>query len=95
MPRLPSEIVGSEKNKRVLASDGTDVTEEFVRGAELSAKVAKKHNATVAILKAKSPSCGHKKIYDGTFSKCLVDGNGIACELLLECGLEVFTEGDF
>ena len=35
------------------------------------------------LLKSKSPSCGYKKIYDGTFTDQLTDGNGITTELLL------------
>jgi len=45
-------------------------------------------------MKAKSPSCGKGKIYDGTFSKKLIDANGIAVMVLEEIGIEIFSEDD-
>lgn len=48
-----------------------------------------------AILKAKSPSCGVGEIYDGTFSKTLISGDGVAAALLRERGLRLATEKTF
>lgn len=87
-PRLPSEI----KDGCVLMNDGTDVTEFFVRGAHKALDTAKKNGCTVAVLKAKSPSCGKGRIYDGSFSSTLTDGDGITAKLLKENGISVFTE---
>ncbi len=47
-----------------------------------------------AILKSKSPSCGRGRIYDGSFSGRLIDGDGIFARLLLDEGIEVITERD-
>ena len=85
-PRTPAERTG---NQRVVAKDGRDVTEEFVRGAEETLRIAKLYGCSHAILKAKSPSCGLGKIYDGTFSNVLKDGNGITTDLLLQNGVTV------
>lgn len=90
-PRIPSEIVGD----RVMNKEGLDVTENFKRGAEETLALAKKFNVHKAILKAKSPSCGFGKIYDGTFSDQLISGNGITAELLQQNGIEILTENDF
>ena len=49
----------------------------------------------MAILKEKSPSCGYGRIYDGTFSKVLTDGNGITAELLSENGIKISGESSF
>lgn len=87
-PRYPSEIVG----KRVVNSIGEDVTNAFISGANKALELAKQHNIKKAILKAKSPSCGKGMIYDGTFSHQVVAGNGIAAQLLIENGIEVYTE---
>lgn len=87
-PRLPSEVVGN----KVLNSCGDDVTKQFVDGANKALDLAKKYNCKKAILKANSPSCGKGQIYDGTFSHKLVDGNGIACDLLIKNGISVYTE---
>lgn len=87
-PRYPSEIVG----ERVVNSIGEDVTDAFISGANKALELAKQHNIKKAILKAKSPSCGKGMIYDGTFSHQVVAGNGIAAQLLIENGIEVYTE---
>ena len=51
--------------------------------------------ATKAILKSKSPSCGVGKVYDGTFSNTLIDGDGVFTKELKKLGIEVLTELDF
>jgi uncharacterized protein YbbK (DUF523 family) len=87
-PRLPSE----KKGDKVINSLGIDVTKEFNKGALMALDLAKEHGCSKAILKAKSPSCGKGIIYDGTFTHTKTKGNGVACELLLKHGIEVFTE---
>ena len=89
-PRRPSEIVGN----KVVNNIGEDVTAEFTRGAQLALEAARKNNCTKAILKAKSPSCGKGMIYDGTFSHKTIKGNGVAAQLLIDNGIEVYTEDE-
>ena len=89
-PRIPSE----RKDDKVINSIGEDNTAYFVKGVEKSIEIVKEHNIKKAILKAKSPSCGNKYIYDGTFSKTLVEGKGMLAEKLTELGLEIYDEGD-
>ena len=55
-------------------------------------KIAKQNNIKVAILKARSPSCGSQQIYDGTFSNKLIDGMGVTAALLTQNGIKVFNE---
>ena len=86
-PRVPSEIIG----EKVFSKDGTDVTEQFEKGAHRTLEIAKLYNCTEAILKSKSPSCGFGKIYDGTFFGVLVNGDGITAKLLKENGVEVIA----
>lgn len=90
IPRDGAEIVGD----KVKTVKGNDVTKEFLKGAEKILKFAKKNNVDLAILKDKSPSCGVGKIYDGTFSRKLVDGDGITASLLKKNGIKVMTEKD-
>ncbi|EQC49687.1 DUF523 domain-containing protein, partial [Bacteriovorax sp. DB6_IX] len=52
-------------------------------------KLAKISGATEALLKSKSPMCGHGKIYDGTYSGKLIDGDGIFANLLKKNGIKV------
>lgn len=87
-PRVPSERL----NGKVINKEGEDVTLQFVKGSEEVLKLAKFYNVKLAILKEKSPSCGFGKIYDGTFSNTLIDGNGVTAELLIKNGIKVIGE---
>ena len=89
-PRTPSERVGD----LVLMKDGKDVTENYNRGADATLKIAELNGAKIAILKAKSPSCGKGMIYDGSFSGTLTSGDGVAAEKLTRVGITVLTENE-
>ena len=89
-PRLPSERVGEQ----VLAKDGGDVTAQYQKGARAALRLARVFDCKMAILKERSPSCGHGVIYDGTFTGTLVPGDGVAAELLKANGVAVYGEGD-
>lgn len=100
-PREPCEIKeGSGKEvlegkALVLNKTGEDVTEQFIKGAQQTLALAKQHCCPVAVLKARSPSCGCGIIYDGTFSGELKEGNGVTAQLLLDNEIVVMTEKDF
>ena len=89
-PRTPSERVG----ERVLMRDGRDVTENYRAGARLALEAAAREGCTLAVLKARSPSCGSGEVYDGTFTKTLTPRDGVTAELLKKSGIRVFTEED-
>lgn len=89
-PREPSEIMGS----RVINRAGTDVTAQYERGADEAVKLARLLECEVAVLKEKSPSCGCKKVYDGSFSGRLIIGNGVTAKKLIQNGICVFGETD-
>ena len=93
-PRTPSEIKSIDSKKYVFTKDGTDVTDNYNRGAHEVLKLAKELGIKKAILKAKSPSCGCGFIYDGTFTKTKIPGNGITTQLLLDNGIDVITEDE-
>lgn len=88
VPRPPAEQVGG----RVLLADGRDVTEEFALGAERCAGLVSRPPVSLAVLKAKSPSCGVGLVYDGTYSGRLVAGQGVFAERLEREGICVVTE---
>lgn len=88
IPRLPCEI----KDGRVIDIDGKDKTKEYKQGAKKSLEILKKYNVDVVLLKALSPSCGKGRIYDGSFSHTVIEGNGITCQLLQDNGIMVFNE---
>jgi len=89
-PRVPAEIVGD----RVVNKEGRDVTAEFARGAREVARLAQVTGCTAALLKERSPSCGCGQIYDGTFSKTLVAGDGLTAKALKELGIPVYGESE-
>jgi len=75
-----------------VSKSGADMTAEYIKGAEETLKLAKACGVKKAILKAKSPSCGSGLIYDGTFSRRAMPGNGVTAELLIRNGIEVYSE---
>lgn len=87
-PRTPSEI----QEDQVITKDGRNVTKQYQKGAEETLKIAKLYNCKNAILKEKSPSCGCGKIYDGTFTGTLIDGDGITARFLKEHGVKITGE---
>ena len=88
-PRPPAEI---QEDGRVVNRAGIDVTAEYRAGAERALKLAREQGCTVAVLKEKSPSCGNRQVYDGSFSGKLVEGQGITARLLTEHGIRVLGE---
>ena len=87
-PRPPAERIG----ERVLTREGRDVTAEYRRGAEEVLRLARRFGCKKALLKERSPSCGHGEIYDGSFSGTLIPGSGVAAQWLESHGLEIFGE---
>lgn len=88
IPREPAEI----RNGRVINRKGEDVSQYFIKGAKETLRLTKLLNCKLAILKERSPSCGFGKIYDGSFSGKLIDGNGITAELLSKNGIKIVGE---
>lgn len=76
----------------VLTRSGDDVTAEFICGAKKALEMAKSLDIAFILLKHKSPSCGSTKIYDGTFSGVLIDGQGVTAEILSKAGYKIFDE---
>jgi purine nucleoside phosphorylase len=90
-PREPAEM----KNGVVVCKfSGKDVSENFKNGAEICLRIAKLNGCKKAILKSKSPSCGSGQIYDGSFSKRLISGDGITAKLLKENEILVYSEDE-
>ncbi len=94
VPRPPCELIEEDGTLKVIGKDGSDCTAQFRKGAILTLEEALKNDVTIAVLKARSPSCGKSKIYDGTFSGKLIDGNGITAQLLIDNGITVITENE-
>ena len=92
---LPTPRADAQRRgDRIATGNGDDVTEAFRKGAEEALRLATEHDVAFCIMKADSPSCGSKEIYDGTFTGNKVPGAGLAVELLRAAGFTVFDEGD-
>lgn len=89
-PRLPAEIVaGLVTNK-----EGVSVDNEFRKGAQEALAVALENKVDLAILQSRSPSCGVKEIYDGSFSGKKIKGQGVFAKLLSAHGIKVLDAED-
>lgn len=99
-PRLPAELVGGggiaalQGEARVLESDGTDVSQTYLLAAWLALKTAQGSGCRLALMTDGSPTCGSKKIYNGTFQGITQSGMGVAAALLRQHGIEVYAEDE-
>jgi len=97
-PRAPAEIAGGQGAQvldgllPVLTLDGEDVTAAFVDGAEQALALVAQHGIRLALLKARSPSCGNRENYDGSFSGTKVAGEGVTAAALRRAGVQIFSE---
>ena len=87
-PRPPAE----RRNGGVFTQTGDDLTQNYLRGAQTVLQLAQLYRCDGAILKERSPACGNEQIYDGTFTRSLTAGRGVAAQLLLENGVSVWGE---
>ena len=89
-PRDPAEIAGGVVRQK----SGRSVDAEFRTGARAALKKIKDAGAELAILQSRSPSCGVKEIYDGTFTGRLVKGKGVFAAMAEEAGIRVVDVED-
>lgn len=79
-PRPPAEIINGE----VKNINNQSVTEFYKFGAQKALEQIQGCAIEKAYLKSKSPMCGCGKIYDGSFSGRLIDGDGVFVKHLKE-----------
>ena len=98
VPRPEAEITGGDGDAvldgtaSVVTVDGADVTENYRRGAAVAVAAAARTGARLAVLKARSPSCGCGAIYDGSFSGTLVERDGVTAAALARGGVTVVPD---
>jgi len=101
VPHPPSEIRAGDGadvlagKARVVSRAGDDVTDIFLKGAAQALALARQRGIRRAIMKARSPSCGCGRIYDGSFTGGLRDGDGVTTALLKQNGILVLTDEEF
>lgn len=100
VPRPPAEIRGGsgtdvlDGKARIVTTTGEDVTADYVAGAQAALATARAQGCRFALLIDRSPSCGSRQIYDGSFSGRLGPGEGVTAALLRAGGIAVFSDAD-
>ena len=98
VPRPPAELTGCSGEDvlagagRVVNVERDDVTDAFLAGARAALDATRRHGVVAALLKDGSPSCGCRRIYDGSFAGVRRPGRGVTAALLAEHGVAVFSE---
>ncbi len=90
VPRLPVEI----RDGRIISIEGKDLDDAYRKGIKRTLAPLDLEDIDLAILKAKSPTCGVHEIYDGTFSGKKIKGQGLLAAALMEEGVYVIDEND-
>ena len=90
IPRIPAEIV----NGIVINREGVSVDGLFRLGAARALELARQEKPDLIILQSRSPSCGVKEVYDGSFSGKRIPGRGVFAELALRDGFRVMDVED-
>ena len=90
VPRASAEIVDGI----VKIASGKSVDQEFRAGAKKVMEEVLKQKVELAVLQSRSPSCGVKEIYDGSFSGKKMKGQGVFAKMLMEQGVKVIDVED-
>ena len=90
VPRKSAEIV----NGTILTKEHICVDKEFREGSAIALKQALDWKVDMAVLQSRSPSCGIKQVYDGSFSGKLIEGQGIFAEMLKKAGIKLIDAED-
>lgn len=89
-PRPCVELV----NGTVMDENGVNVDKIYRSGVKRAIEEAKRQGIELAILQSRSPTCGVRQIYDGSFSGCLKEGQGLFAEALMKNGFRVIDAQD-
>ena len=83
IPRIPMEIV----NGKLINKDGVEVDGAVRQAISEIMDALRTEPVDMAILKSRSPTCGVRQVYDGTFSGTLIDGAGVLTQALQKAGI--------
>ena len=98
IPRPPAEIIKGDGHAvidgtaKVVSIEGTDLNDQFIKGAHKALALCQKHSIKLAILAENSPSCGNNYIYDGTFTGVKIPGQGVTAALLQKHNIRTFSQ---
>ena len=85
IPRVPIEIVNGVLRDQAGVDKDAPVRKAVARILES----VQDEDIACAILKSRSPTCGPRQVYDGTFSGTLRDGAGVLAQALMDAGIRV------
>lgn len=85
IPRIPIEIVSGVLRDR----DGVEKDTVLREAIVTILKQIDGEDIACAILKSRSPTCGPRQVYDGTFTGTLRDGAGLFAQALMDAGINV------
>ncbi len=89
-PRTPIEIV----NGVLMDKEGNHVDTAMRQAIAEIMERLKNEKIQCAVLKARSPTCGVRQIYDGSFSGRLISGSGLFAQAMKEAGYTVMEDED-
>ncbi len=89
-PRTPIEIVDGV----VMDREGRNVDRAIRNAVEAAMELVRQESVECAVLQPRSPTCGVKQIYDGSFSGRRISGSGVFAKALLDAGYTVLEPED-
>ena len=90
IPRIPMEIVGGV----LINKDGVNIDAQVRKAVQTILDQIQGQDIACAILKSRSPTCGVKEVYDGTFSGTKISGMGVLAQALKDAGYKVIDAED-
>ena len=91
VPRTPIEIVDGVLQDR----NGNCVDKALRDAVQQILNQLRSEDIHCAILKSRSPTCGVRQVYDGSFSGKLIDGSGVLAQALKDAGYKVVDVEDW
>lgn len=91
IPRTPVEIVNGVLKDRC----GNSVDAVLRKTSEELVEELLGQSIDCAILQSRSPTCGVKQVYDGSFTGTLTDGMGVFAEALYRAGIKIIDAEEF
>lgn len=89
-PRTPIEI----SDGVLIDRNGNNVDAPMREAIQKIMKELSKKQISCAVLKSRSPTCGVKQVYDGTFTGTLISGVGLFAQALKDAGYQVIDSED-
>lgn len=90
IPRTPVEIVNGEVRDREGNSCDSQLRSAVARILEEIRPLC----IDCAVLQSRSPTCGVKQVYDGTFTGTRTEGSGVLAQALKDAGYRVIDAED-